>query len=237
MIGGLPKVTLWRLRGIPIRLEASFVLVPIFLLVGTSANSTVEFLSAVVVGTVGIFLSILLHEGAHASVAKILQVGVSEIVVGGFYGYASLKRQAIPRKMLIRILAAGPFANLVIFLALWGGLAFVTSSGFAFGSMSHPLGAPWDWLAETVRVLALVNLAMFVFNMVPAFPLDGGRILGLFLDRLVSAEASKQVVAGLSLLLGAAMILLGFGINAFLAVIGVMIVMTNYRRLRRRRVL
>ena len=198
-----------------------------------SASRFGEGLAAVAFGTSGIFLSILLHEMGHAYAAKRHQVGVSEIVVGGFFGYAALRRQTIPRWMLIRILAAGPCANLVVFLVIWLLLALAAPPAIGFGVLAESVGRTMGWLGESLRILAIVNLAMFIFNMLPAFPLDGGRILGLVLDRHTSAEKSQRLVAGLSVVIGCAVILFGFSLSFFLAIVGFMIIAVNLRRLRR----
>ena len=235
LFGNWPKLTLGRVGAIPVRLDATFVLVPIFLLNGLSLRLVGENWPAIASGIVGIFLSILLHELGHALTARFHRVGVSEIVVGGFYGYASVKGQAVPRSTLIRILAAGPLANLVIFLALWAALS--GSPVFELGTRGPMAagGGAASWLMDVARMLALVNLVMFVFNLLPAFPLDGGRILGHLLDRVVSAQTSRRIVSGLSILAGAAMILLGLGASTILAIIGLMVVGLNLRRFRRRR--
>lgn len=233
LFGKTPKLTLGRWKGIPLRLDATFLVVPVFLMTASASQAAGDYVSAVVTGSVAIFLSILLHEIGHAAAAKLQQVGVSEIVVGGFYGYATLKRQAIPRKTLVRILACGPLANLAIFLVLWIGLSAASPHGLGIDGLA-PAGSSPGWLEETARVVALVNLAMFVFNSLPAFPLDGGRILGLLLDRIVPGRTGLYIVIGLSILLGAVMIILGLRTSIILVVIGVMIVTTNLRRLRGR---
>lgn len=233
LFGNWPKVTLGRVYAIPIRVDATFVIVPYFLLKWPSSTLAAEYWFAFTAGVVGIFLSILLHEFGHAFTAKFQRVGVSVIVIGGFYGYANLKRQAISRGQRIRILAVGPLANLVIFLALWMALWVSSPTDVGVRGLMAPAGAALSWERETARMLAFVNLAMFLFNSIPAFPLDGGKILGLFLDRILSVRASTRIVSSLSILVGSAMVLFGFGHSIILAIIGFMIVMTNLRRLRR----
>src|SRR3546814_2028181 len=77
----------------------------------------------------------------------------------------------------VRILACGPLTNLAIFLALWIALSASSPDGLSFSGLTTPARPSPGWVAETARAVALVNLAMFVFNSLPAFPLDGGRIL------------------------------------------------------------
>src|SRR5512138_2410302 len=233
MFGNVPKLTLGRVMGLPVRVDTTFLLVPFALFVALPGHlQEAQFLAAAV-GMAGVFLSILAHEVGHALMARRQQVGVAEIVVGGFFGYAALKRQPIPRSALIRILVAGPSANLAVFLLLWLALAAGTPGAADFGQEVYQYRQSLDWSGEVLRLLAVVNLAMFVFNMIPAYPLDGGKILGLLLDRRLPQRRSLQIVAVLSILAGCFMVLLGLGLSLFLSFIGIMIIGTNLRRLRR----
>lgn len=229
MIGGWGKYTVGRIYAIPVRVDATFLIVPLFLY-HSSLSASWE---AVATGLGAIFFSILFHELGHALTAKSLKIGVQEIVVGGFYGYATLKPRSISRSEMIRILAAGPSANLAIFIilatAFW--LFFPSERGLG-GLLVQTADA--SWIRETVRVVALINVTMFVFNAAPAFPLDGGRILDLVLGRFLSAQLNKWIVSGLGIAAGFVMVLLGLGVSIVLAIVGALIIMANLSRLRRR---
>ena len=67
----------------------------------------------------GVFLSVLLHELGHATVARLFGVPVGEILVGGFYGYARLLETPRSTAANVAILFAGPLANGVLFLIFW----------------------------------------------------------------------------------------------------------------------
>ena len=233
MLGTGQYVTLGRVKGVSVRLDATFLIVPLALFTGMQSHLHAALWPAVAAGTAGVFLSILLHETGHAAAARWQQVGVTEILVGGFFGYATLSRQEIPWKVRLRILAAGPATNLVVFLVLWLALSAASPAGIDFRQLSNPAGQFMGWQGEAVRVLALVNLAMFVFNMIPAFPLDGGKMLGLLLDRKLPSRLSVQVLSALSAVAGAFMVLAGLGFSLFLSAIGALIVLRNLRRLRR----
>jgi Zn-dependent protease len=234
VLGNGPKLTLGELMGIPVRLDVTFIFVPLTLFWAMPTHLYAAVWPAAAVATLGVFLSILGHELGHAAAARWQQVGVSEIVVGGFFGYAALKRQAVFRRQHLRILLAGPFANLAMFLVLWLVLAVAEPAGGGPGQFFSPAEQKMGWLIEALRVLALVNLVMFFFNIVPAYPLDGGKILGLLLDRKLPPRTSLRIVSVLGIVAGAVMVFLGLGLGLFLAFVGVLIVVTNVKRLKSR---
>lgn len=235
MFGTWPKLTLARIWGVPVRVDATFALVPFIFLRGLSTETMAAHwpLLTAVIG--GVFLSVLLHELGHALTAKAQRVGVDEVVVGGFYGYASIRQRGATRGALVRILAAGPLANLIIFLLLWLALSMPSLAELMPRGAALSRGGADNWPEAAARMLALVNLAMFVFNLLPAFPLDGGRILGHLLDEVMSMVTSARIVSGLGIALGLALVLLGFGfgMGIILTIVGILVVMTNLSRLNR----
>jgi Zn-dependent protease len=127
-----------------------------------------------VVGALMFFLSIALHELGHAVVAQRNGIDVLGIDLWVFGGLAKLSRDSNSPGEEFRIAAAGPAVTLLLsLLALVGvRLASNTNSVFdVFGdnTTSTPLLALLTWLA-------LVNAGLLLFNLVPGFPLDGGRI-------------------------------------------------------------
>lgn len=233
MIGNVPKFTLGRISSIPVRLDITFLLIPYLLFNGLSGRPIADHWPQFLAVAAGIFLSILLHELGHALTARRYRVGVLEIVVGGFYGYARMKSAAISRIRAIGILAAGPLANLVLFVLLWLALSAPPLAELSVLGLRWPPGHSFQWLAETVRLLAFINLLMFVFNLFPVYPLDGGKIFGLVLEKITSLRTSLWIVSVLGIAAGAAMVLYGFGANTILAIIGALVVMTNFQRLAR----
>ena len=231
MFGNLPKLTVGRIRAIPIRADITFLLIPYLLLKGLSGRPIADHWPQFLAVAAGIFISILLHELGHALTAKRYRVGVVEVVVGGFYGYARMQSAAISRIRAISILAAGPVTNLVLFVVFWLALSTPTLSQLGVLGLRWPPGQSFLWLTETMRVLALLNLLMFVFNLFPFYPLDGGKIFGLILDKFTSLRVSLAVVSALGITAGAAMVIYGFGSNTVLAIIGAFVIMTNVQRL------
>ena len=128
-----------------------------------------------VIGALLFFVSLVLHELGHALVARRNGIGVSSIELWFFGGLAKLTRDPTTPGVDFRISAAGPAVTLAILLACCGALAAlgVTDLGEAL-TLSFTTTTPAKGL---VSWLAGINLVVLVFNLLPAFPLDGGRIV------------------------------------------------------------
>ena len=236
MFGNWPKITLGYVSGIPIRLDFTFVIVPLLFLNRFSAQAGNELWFEIGAVIVGVFLSVLLHELGHALSARSFGIGVAEVVVGGFYGYARMLPHRTTRRRSVAVLAAGPGANLLIFLALWAFLSFPSIGELrTIAFVGYPQTVEPVWLAKALGLLTLINLAMFVFNLLPAFPLDGGRIVDQVLSYVMTPQKGVRVSAILGVIVGAVIAYFGMGLGIFLALIGVFILIVNLGRLRGRR--
>jgi Zn-dependent protease/CBS domain-containing protein len=159
-----------RIFGIPIYLHPSwflvFALVTLSLASGFAENnqdwSSPRQWAVGVIGSLLFFGSVLFHELSHSVVALHYRIPVRSITLFIFGGVAQIPRD--PERALHEFLiaAAGPFSS-----ALLAGGFFLLQSHSPNGSVAHEVG---DWLS-------LVNLSLAIFNLVPGFPLDGGRIL------------------------------------------------------------
>jgi len=144
-----------------------------FALTLPDASNTTTYVTAVA-GALLFFLSIALHELGHAVVARRNGVGVLGIDLWVFGGLAKLSRDSQSPGEEFRIAAAGPAVTLLITVLAAVGVALLSHpdwsvSLFADSDESTPVLALLSWLA-------LVNGGLLVFNLVPGFPLDGGRI-------------------------------------------------------------
>jgi Zn-dependent protease len=141
------------------------------LLVGYS-NTTAYAIA--VAGTLLFFVSLVLHELGHAIVARRNGIGVSSIDLWFFGGLAKLTREPATPGQDFRIAAAGPAVTLIICALCCGALLFANVS-----DVLTALTLGIDTSSPAVGLLAWlggINLVVLVFNLVPAFPLDGGRI-------------------------------------------------------------
>ena len=148
------------------------------------ATSAIGLLFYAIATTLLLLGSILLHEYAHAAAAEAQGVPVRAIKLGAHGGAASLAQHAAPRKMIV-IAAAGPLASL-------------TLAG-AFHGAAH-LGSPG---ADILSIMAGANLFVALANLLPIWPLDGGRILHAILAlRYASEERALHTMVPIGIATG-----------------------------------
>jgi Zn-dependent protease/CBS domain-containing protein len=116
-----------------------------------------------VVGTIGLFFSIVFHELAHSLVARSFAMPISGITLFIFGGVAELHSEPTSPRSEFLMAVAGPVASLVL------GTAFLAIVAFGAGLPQPLAGVLW--------YLGYINCVLAIFNLVPAFPLDGGRML------------------------------------------------------------
>ena len=123
------------------------------------------------------FVSILLHELGHSLVARARGIGIRSITLFIFGGVARLEKDPPDGRTELLMAAAGPAVSLLL-SAFFLGVGMVTPSG----------GTAW----AVARYLAMINLVVAIFNLVPAFPLDGGRLLrGLLWKSMGKTRATR----------------------------------------------
>ena len=230
-----PRLELFRLAGIPVRVDITFALVPLFLF-GILQQAPLAIAGPAFAAIIaGVFLSILLHEIGHATVARLLGVRVGEILVGGFYGYARMLNAPRSTAANVAILFAGPLANGLLFLGFWSLLGYPEISARGYFSQIEPSQWIADrvWLLRAALTLTLVNLAMLIFNLLPAFPLDGGRIYRDLIATITSRASAAKIIAGLGVIVGLWSAFIGLRTDIVLMLIGAQIAIVNWAILKR----
>jgi len=140
-----------------------------------AGSKTTDYLVAVA-GALGYFISLILHELGHALAARRLGIEIVGIDLWFFGGLSQMRREPATPGEEFKIAAAGPAVTLLLFV-ICVGVGTAIASGQTFtdvaltreGFRTSPGLALAGWLA-------FVNAILFIFNIVPAFPLDGGRI-------------------------------------------------------------
>lgn len=193
------SITAVRIFGVPIRLHFTFILLFVFLVVfGIGERQSVPINIAYVAALFG---SVILHELGHALVGKLYGVRALEIVMFPIGGVTRLERTPRPSQELW-IALAGPMVNLLIALGLFGVLIW-RDAIVPFEELAQPSDAN---LAERI---AVGNLILAAFNLLPAFPMDGGRILRSVLALRKPVEEATRLAARASQFLAIAMGLYG----------------------------
>ncbi len=187
--------------GIPIEINASWLVIFALILWSLSSalfpaivpglGSTVYWLMGLGT-TLAFFGSLLLHELSHSLVSRHYGLQVRRIVLFIFGGVSEATEEMPSAKVEFWVGIAGPLMSVLLAAVSWG-LSLLTAG---FGNI--PLTVVFQWLA-------IVNLALALFNMLPGFPLDGGRVLraaawqitGSYKRATRIATRGGQVIAGL----------------------------------------
>jgi Zn-dependent protease len=184
MLGG-GTFTLFRVRGIRISVDWSWFLVLFFVilymtnfyerLLGESSSASTPFLLALL-SAVAFFGSIVLHELGHAVVAIRNGIGISSIQLWIFGGMARMDREADSPGTELKVALAGPLVTLAIVVVLAaGGIAAVGAEEFRDAAILESSSGA-SGLIGMIAWLATINALVLVFNLLPAFPMDGGRV-------------------------------------------------------------
>jgi Zn-dependent protease len=160
-----------------------------------SGSKTTIYLVAVA-GALGYFLSLILHELGHALAARRQGIGIAGIDLWFFGGLSQMRREPATPGEEFKIAAAGPAVTLALTLiCLAAGSLISSGHSFAKVTLSRETTTPAVGL---IGWLAFVNGALFVFNVLPAFPLDGGRIARAVIWRVTGDRYRATALTGRS---------------------------------------
>lgn len=224
------SVRMGQIFGVPLRIHWSTPVLVVLLGYGLGrqtlpswapGRSSVLYAVAATAGTVLLLVSLLLHEAAHAATARRKGVPVRDVTLWAMGGMTRMDRPDTAR-VALAVAASGPVTSLVL-----GG----TALGVGIG-VHTALG--WEVPAAILVWLGWANLLLGVFNLLPAAPLDGGRVVQALLwwrtgdrDRAeLAAGRSGQVIGALLMVVGWVFFLHGAPGGLWLALIGLFITIT-----------
>jgi Zn-dependent protease len=203
-------------RGIGVYVHATFLLLIGFVvfshsLAGEGVGKTLEGVAFIV----ALFGCVVLHEFGHALTAARFGIKTRDITLLPIGGLARLERMPDDPRQELWVALAGPAVNLVIAVVLFAWLQFTAAL------------APLEQLTVTsgpfLERLMAVNVILVAFNMLPAFPMDGGRVLRAMLATRMEYTRATHLAAsigqGMALLFG----FLGFFLNPFLLFIALFV--------------
>lgn len=200
--------------GIPVKVHLTFVLLLVL----------VYFVGASVIGTGGlngvifvilIFASVVFHELSHSIVARHYGITVLDITLLPIGGVARMPSPPNNPVQEIIISAAGPIASLTLGFSLWFVAEFL-----GYSVRMSDLSAGGNLIAQ----LAIVNFVLAIFNLIPAFPMDGGRIFRGLLGLYLKPFAATRIAVGVGQVFAILLFFLGiFSMNVFLILIALFV--------------
>jgi Zn-dependent protease/predicted transcriptional regulator len=167
-----------------------------------------------------LFACVVLHEFGHALTAQRYHIKTRRITLYPIGGIASLERMPEKPKRELLVAAAGPLVNVVIAGILW---IYLSSTG-QMPDLQALENADQSEL-ESINLpfffsLMVANIILVVFNLIPAFPLDGGRMFRALLAFKMDRAKATRVAAGVGQFLAIALVFFGFFYNFWLVIIG-----------------
>lgn len=204
----------WKLGefgGIGLFMHGTFPLLLIFAALSTfmDGGNLLDAVSSVMFVLV-LFVCVVLHEYGHAFAARRYGIKTQDITLLPIGGVARLERMPEKPSQELVVAAAGPAVNVAIAAILFVVMFFAQVTVPSFG---------WGWGNDSfLEQLLMVNVVLILFNLIPAFPMDGGRILrALLATRLDYATATKYA-ARLGQAIAIAFAIGGFFINPILII-------------------
>jgi Zn-dependent protease len=209
------SVPLVSISGVTIRVHVTFL--ALVLLVALTAGESGESALAAAGWLVVLFACVVVHELAHSFVARSKGVAVHEIDLLPIGGVSRMERLPDSWRDESAIAAAGPIASVTLAM-----LAFALAAAAGL-----PLLPPSVWEGPLLVRVAWANVLLAGFNLLPAFPLDGGRVFRALLERDRSRVEATRQAAGVSRVLAGGMVGLGVLFNFWLVVIGLFVLVAG----------
>jgi len=202
--------------GIEVRVHATFLILLAWVaLVHWQLEGTAQAVVSGIAFILALFGCIVLHELGHAFAAGRFGIRTRSIVLLPIGGIAAIERSPDEPRQEILIALAGPAVSFAVAALLWLAHAAI-----------HGLPAAWDLSLDQggfLERLAIVNFLLAGFNLLPAFPMDGGRVFRALLSMRLGALRATRIAAGVAQAAAVILALLGLRYNLFLFVIAIFI--------------
>jgi Zn-dependent protease len=195
----------FRFRGIHVSIHWTFILIVIwFVIVNllTGLTSTGWIWSLIMI--LSLMISIFAHDLAQAVVGTIYGIKINRLIIMPIGGLPSISRKPAKKYYELLMLAAGPAANLSI-------------AAFLFYFL-YPYKAYWDepgnigavYEGNFIFQFQFINLSLGLLNLLPSFPMDGGRALDTILEKKYSTAMAKKIVNIISICLALGFLVAGY---------------------------
>lgn len=226
MIRGSFKI--FQISGIGIYVHWSFALLLILLLPITGSTGALEIS---VLWIVAIFASVLFHEFAHSLMARRLGLRIDGIVLLPIGGASLIQDIDRSNSTEFKTSVVGPLASFFLG-ALLLGIGYLTGSNI-FPIEINPANLQGMQFSPFAVMLGWTNFALGIFNLIPAYPMDGGRIFKSGLSKIFSESTARRITTIFATVFAGLMVVYGiyYG-DIFLSLIGIFIALTSNSQLR-----
>jgi Zn-dependent protease len=234
-MNGSFKIFSW--LGIPVYLHWTFGLIFVYVLWHAQTAGLDPLETVWITGLfLSLFVCVLLHEFGHAIAAKRYGVSTRDIVLMPIGGVARLEKMPEKPVQEFVVAIAGPAVNVVIATLLFIGMG-VFSDGYLLEMLADAIQQDigYDVLTQSGQVispglhfaikLAITNVALVIFNMLPAFPMDGGRVFRSLLSMWIGRPKATKIAAWLGQTIALMLIMLGlWGGDFMLSILGLFVI-------------
>jgi len=210
------SLQLGRIAGIRLQVHFTFlILIGWIVLSGLRGGNSQSVVATNVLFVLGLFGCIMLHELGHALTARRFGILTKDITLLPIGGVARLERMPDDPRQELWVALAGPAVNVVLAIALYSWL-LLTNGGFTVTEQTVSTG-------PLLERLLVANIVLVLFNMLPAFPMDGGRVLRATLAMRMEYTKATQTAASIGQAMAAIFAFIGFFVNPFLIFIALFV--------------
>lgn len=184
------SISLGRVAGTDIRIHLTFLLLLGWIAITAGASEGRAAALDAVTFLLAVFACVVLHEFGHVLAARYFGIRTRDITLLPIGGVASIERMPDKPSQELLIAIAGPAVNVAIALVLVGVLGARINAGLSAASIESR-----D--VDLATRLAMVNVMLVLFNLIPAFPMDGGRVLRALLAMHLGRARATRIAAGI----------------------------------------
>ncbi|WP_194774447.1 site-2 protease family protein [Pararhodonellum marinum] len=204
-------------RQVKVFIHWTFSLLLLWIIISNlRAGAPTEDILWTILFVLALFFCVILHEFGHALAAQRYGIGTKDITLLPIGGLARLEKMPEDPKQELWVALAGPLVNVVIFIFLSIALSI---TGFNLENLEE-LKINGNTI---ILFLASANLILALFNMLPAFPMDGGRVLRAFLAIKLPRHKATQIAGSIGQMLAIVFVFYGLFNNPILVLIGIFI--------------
>lgn len=218
--------------GIPVFIHWTFGFIFVFILWNAQSEgmTTMETLTYTAL-FMSLFVCVLLHEYGHALAARRYGVKTQDIVLMPIGGVARLEKMPDKPMQEFVVAIAGPMVNVVIAILLMLGIWLLTDPAYIElmanlvisteegNEIIEEAGIQIPQTLQFAINLAILNIVLVIFNMIPAFPMDGGRVFRALLSMKTGRPKATRIASMVGQVIAGLIIFLGIWTNAFMIIV------------------